>query len=309
MAPMVSHIFLALLLFFSTQPISSQSRILKSQGQAFTFPKNLDQVQKGQALTGLNGVKKYLSKFGYYPSESDSILNDEFDDVLEYAIKTYQNYHKLDITGKLDSNTMKKLMTPRCGVPDITNMKYTKPIDGKNNMFLNVSNYALHGERWPPSKYQLTYTFQSEIPLAEILSDEQEVKSAFSQAFKSWADESPFKFQEVQEGSLADIVIGFFEGDHGDGYPFDGPGMVLGHTFFPENGRSHYDSDESWTSNPDYTQIDLQSVAVHELGHALGLGHSRDPNAIMYSGYEPGSIKRKLTPDDIDGIQALYNSN
>ncbi|WCJ20891.1 Metalloendoproteinase 3-MMP [Euphorbia peplus] len=310
MSPMFSHILLALLLFFSAQPLLSNSRILKSEGQAFYFLQNTEQVQRGQTITGLNDVKKYLSRFGYYPTHSDSILNDEFDDILDYAIKTYQDYHKLAITGKFDNDTMKKILTPRCGVADITNMTYTKPINGKKDMFFTVANYAFPSamQRWSPSKYQLTYTFKSGIPVEEILS-EQEVKSAFSQAFRSWEGASRFKFQEVPEGSSADIVIGFFKRDHGDGDAFDGPGMVLAHSFFPEDGRSHYDGEESWSTNPDDTQMDLQSVVLHELGHVLGLGHSRDPEAIMYSGIAPGTIKRELTQDDIDGIQALYDSN
>ncbi|KAF2308632.1 hypothetical protein GH714_011542 [Hevea brasiliensis] len=97
-----------------------------------------------------------------------------------------------------------------------------------------------------------------------------------------------------------------FSGDHGDGVPFDGPGMVLAHSFPPQDGRSHYDADESWNTNPDMNHMDLESVALNELVHVLGLAHSQDPNAVMHSGIAPGTIKRDLTQDDIEGIQALY---
>ena len=51
---------------------------------------------------------------------------------------------------------------------------------------------------------------------------------------------------------LADIAILFATGDHGDGFPFDGPGggktgNTLAHTFFPTDGRTHYDDSEDWT--------------------------------------------------------------
>jgi predicted Zn-dependent protease len=46
------------------------------------------------------------------------------------------------------------------------------------------------------------------------------------------------------------------------------------------------------------------TVAAHDIGHALGLRHSADPNALMFDFYN-GS-HRFLSADDIAGIQAKY---
>lgn len=52
---------------------------------------------------------------------------------------------------------------------------------------------------------------------------------------------------------------------------------------------------------------DIQGVVAHEFGHALGMGHSADPNATMYPSAASSNIERRsIESDDIAGIQALY---
>lgn len=52
---------------------------------------------------------------------------------------------------------------------------------------------------------------------------------------------------------------------------------------------------------------DLVQVAAHEIGHALGLWHSRDPQALMH----PNATytgQRNVAQDDMWGIQRLYGN-
>jgi hypothetical protein len=51
-------------------------------------------------------------------------------------------------------------------------------------------------------------------------------------------------------------------------------------------------------------RIDVETVLLHENGHVLGLGHSSDPNAIMYPSYQ--GARCALGQDDINGLTALY---
>ncbi|KAE8694152.1 Eukaryotic aspartyl protease family protein [Hibiscus syriacus] len=295
MAPKLSHhiILEALFLLFLIQAL-----FVKSESQFSKSLRLFHEARKGYTIEGLNHVKQYLEALGYY-SIGGSNLTDDFDDSLESALKAYQQHYRLEITGRMDSDTMKKMSIPRCGVRDI--FDYSN--DGVK--FITVANYSFFEgmPRW--NKRQLTYKFRSSAHVISV----RRLRPIITRALQKWAVVSDFTFREVRFFSRSDVVLGFHRRGHGDNYPFDGPGNVLAHAFAPQYGKLHFDADENWSSNnlTRFNQIDLESVSIHELGHILGLGHSRDPDAIMYAYYMPGSIKRDLSQDDIDGIRALYS--
>jgi hypothetical protein len=144
---------------------------------------------------------------------------------------------------------------------------------------------------------QMATRLPAGVPQAEIL-----------RAMAEWSDVIQLDWRPGSgPGGSRTVNILFAQGAHGDNFPFDGPGNVLAHTFYPAPpnpepiaGDLHCDDSENWNAG---ANIDLFSVALHELGHALGLGHSDNPNDVMYPYYKMVST---LAEGDKAAILTLY---
>ncbi len=150
----------------------------------------------------------------------------------------------------------------------------------------------------------LGYSFGSITPKVPLATVQSEVLRAFAE----WAKYSNVIFQPaLGTSSPRTIALRFVSGSHGDPYPFDGPGGILAHTFYPVPinaepiaGDMHLDADESWHDGLD---IDIYSVVLHETGHALGLAHSDRAGDVMYPYYRS---HMNLSSNDIGAVQSLY---
>lgn len=173
-----------------------------------------------------------------------------------------------------------------------------------------VGQYVLVGAGWagagPDGVVQLEYVFDrmsAKLPLAGA-------QSEIVRALVEWAKYAKLQFVPGTSPAAGRTVsIVFAQGLHGDSYPFEPGSRVLAHTFFPAPtdpeplaGDMHLNEDQDWHIG---TDIDVYTVALHEAGHALGLGHTDDPNTIMYPYYRFGA---GLSSGDIAGVQALYGN-
>jgi hypothetical protein len=150
-----------------------------------------------------------------------------------------------------------------------------------------------------------------------------EEKAIISAVFATWFSVAPIFAMPVMDGGvgggapeasgghLGDIRFAVISG-------FESP-SVLAHAYLPGTealygaggtltGDVHVNAAKTWVDDPfeadDGALYDLQTVLLHEVGHALGLGHSDIDGSVMFPSYEGG--KRSLTADDIAGIQHIY---
>ncbi|KAK3211359.1 hypothetical protein Dsin_016065 [Dipteronia sinensis] len=103
----------------------SASDHTNKKNSSVEFLKQLQGCHKGDKVKGILQLKKYLKQFGYLNYKNSNNRkhenDDDFDDLLESAVKTYQlNFH-VQSTGVLDRKTLSKMAKPRCGVADIVN--------------------------------------------------------------------------------------------------------------------------------------------------------------------------------------------
>lgn len=258
------------------------------------FKLTIRDIRANESHTEIGQIQHFLRRFGYLKAGFEQGL---LDNLTQNAIKTYQSYMGIPSTGVLDPTTADELEKPRCGVPDM-------PRGGAST---GVSaDFLLKGCSYFAKFRTLTYAFVNST--TDIIGTQE--LSAVRNAFDTWQAAIPIDFSQVNLANSPNFRVGWFTGNHGDGSPFDGVGNTLAHAFFPppcggsRAGDMHFDDAETWGLTDSGGVFDVETVALHEIGHLLGLDHSNVSGAVMFPSY--GGKRRMLTSDDVAGIQTLY---
>ncbi len=181
---------------------------------------------------------------------------------------------------------------------------YAAPLTTSGAVTQNIPTY---GNGWAgPSHGSATIGYVFSQMTAQLPATETE--TAIKQAMAQWAQVAQLTWVQGTNPNASQTVNIFFATyAHGDGYPFTGPTGVLAHTFYPAPpnpepiaGDMHINDSYTWEIG---ANMDVFSVALHELGHSLGLGHSDDPSDVMYPYYK---IVTTLNSGDIAAVQTLY---
>jgi hypothetical protein len=134
-------------------------------------------------------------------------------------------------------------------------------------------------------------------------------------AAQSWAQQTNINFALVSDNGATLGQGSYQQGDPnmGDirigGYNFGNNYLAVGDMPPSANNYSiagdiFFNTGQSFNVGSTY---DLYSVAVHEIGHALGMDHSSTSAAVMYPTYT--NVKTGLGSDDVSGIRTIYSNS
>ncbi len=260
--------------------------------QAFPQVQATPTLSKGQADPHLAAVQLFLARFGYLPSAGagagPAVAPGQLDDATSRALALFQKRHALPVTGVFDEPTRTEMSKHRCGMPDL------------NNGIDFVTRCA-----WPTP--QLTFAFE------DGTADTGGEFGAVRAALATWAAAVPVLFTEVGRTQSPDVAIDWRPANDPDHSMIGG---ILAHADFPPGcgiisdslpKPLHFDdSEHAWSVGAVPGAFDIETVALHEMGHILGLQHSDVPGSVMFPTVDDNFTKRALTADDLSGIRQLY---
>lgn len=134
-------------------------------------------------------------------------------------------------------------------------------------------------------------------------------RAAIGAAAEAWNRVGPYQFREVYCNDPHDLPIFFERGAHTDGHALGGwPHNVLAHATFPNDPTHfiHIRDDLAWQQAQDtlHRGHDMGAVALHEMGHHLGLTHD-EGDSVMHRIVVPWGGPYE---NDIDRVRSYAKS-
>jgi predicted Zn-dependent protease len=168
--------------------------------------------------------------------------------------------------------------------------------------------YALEGPIWGTHKANFSYV----VPGTHRVS----FSSALKQAMADWNVTSGFKYVPIDRSSAPCDMSGpngAAMGATACGQAFGSGTLAI--TFYTYTSAKHFThAGTVFNSNVNFsvysgafkpTTTDFRRVAVHELGHALGMAHENNSSIPAIMAPTVSKIE-KPQPDDVRGVRAMY---
>lgn len=252
--------------------------------------REIPRLEEGDDHPDTVEVQNYLKHYGYLPLNT-SVAAGTLDTPTSQALAKFQAYFKIDSSGSLDGTTKQAMTGSRCGIPDI----------------LDPVAFNTAG---PWKTRSLKYAFGN---LSTRVTGEV-ARRAIRRALDTWTNAGAgLTFTEVGGNQNPDIFVEWRAANDPD---YSMVGGVLAHADFPPGFSiivtnpplpCHYDDQEHiWVDSAVVDGFDIETVALHEFGHCLGMYHTDVAGSVMFPSVSSNSTNRSLQPDDLAGIRKLY---
>lgn len=281
-----------------SQPTDPHQPAIKEVPKPFEDVAKVAETALDQAPEGFDRVQQFLVRFGYLTdtakaegAAAEVKVTGELDSTTSSALARYQDFHSLPATGIFDEPTRAMMTRSRCALPD------------------QQAIAPLFSVTCAWNKTALSYAFDA--GTGDIAGDDE--RQAVRNAFITWSAAAPLAFREVATNESPDILIRWGNAACGDA---NMAGGTLAHADYPPgcgfygNGIPrpvHFDDQEhAWVIGTAGNSYDVETVALHEIGHILGLQHSSVSGAVMFPTVSANATVRVLTNDDVEGLRRLY---
>jgi len=286
-------------------------RFCKRSRQSWARPGRLDRE-------GTQQLERRLTFWGYTRPASRPV---------RIGLRAYQEAYGLRVTGNLTRETCRHLNAYRCARSDAVrpiegDMARLRISDFKPRVLsigagltvepeINVDTtlgpdhqYDAVNARW--SHHSIRYALAAGIPVGVG----EDAWPAVQQAFATWARDGSVTLSASDQKN-AEVRVLWTPGPAGDPNstdPFYGPDGYVAYGYYPYPqlgelaGDLHFNSNDSWST--DGHGLDVETVALHEIGHCLGIGHSRNQDSTMWPQYK--SLQRDVTAADRQELARIY---
>lgn len=137
--------------------------------------------------------------------------------------------------------------------------------------------------------------------------DQHEIATGMRLTMQTWQDEIAINLVNVKKDQNPDITFEWVDGNTDP--VIKGSNGIMGYSTIPDgtNYKIHIKFNDllNWSFSGTNFQWNPLNTMLHESGHALGLPHDPNMNAIMYFEYN-GKIM--LAPSDIAAIVVIYGA-
>jgi matrixin/putative peptidoglycan binding protein len=239
--------------------------------------------EPGERKVSASLLREFLLMSGHLTATEEELASGSPRSAVHKALRRYQRRSGLKVTGELDEATRRSILAPQCLVAD-------------GPALCCLESHTL-GYRWgnPPRSFD---------------GSPQEAFDQVRKAMDIWQAVGSLGggrivFREAAPQETADFEVGWAD------LPGTGGVDVIAFADLPGNCSEttegprplHFGQNESWDIGGGTGSFDVLSVALHELGHILGLQHSNQPGAVMYRTFlQPHD---DLTDDDTSALRIL----